>query len=170
MDFGDNRNADLSSWPRRYIATEHSMFVPVAIPRTLAESQELKLRLEEHEIPTLLENEQTALSWPDPQQGGLAVLVPEPMFEHASELVMGYAPEALGSIDGLDAPDQDVMEDQLDDPILDDEDDDDEDDDDEDDDLEDDDDEDDDLDDDDLEDDDDEEDDDLDQDPYHHSD
>ncbi len=124
MKFRDNRNVDSVGSAKRYIATEHSMFVPVAIPRTLAESQELKLKLEEHEIPTLLENEQTALPWPDRQQEGLAVLVPEPMFEYASELVIGYAPEALDSTEGLADLDGDVMEDELDIQGVDDEEDD----------------------------------------------
>jgi len=96
-----------------------SQFVPVAIPKTAGESEELKAQLEEHEIPTLLEGE--AASDPTcPQPAAPAVLVPEHFFEQASEMVMSYSIRTSGGEEYELDDDFDDVDEELDDGDLDD--------------------------------------------------
>ena len=123
MRSGKNFSPEMINSGKLNAVAQHIIFVPVAIPKTSAESEQIKSKLEECEIPTLLENEQTGyISCPGLEEC-LAVLVPEQMFEQASSVVMGYSMGILEDIDEDDDLDDDDLEDDLDDDEDEDEDD-----------------------------------------------
>jgi len=124
MERQDDSNINMLNLSRQGYEPECADFVPVAIPKTLTESQALKAELEGHEIPTLLEGEQSAQMELPQSEKGLAVLVPEHMLEAASELVMNRTmevPDDRDEIDSLDDFDDDELVDDPDDEFEDDE-------------------------------------------------
>ncbi|MFA5864913.1 MAG: hypothetical protein WC975_09520 [Phycisphaerae bacterium] len=79
-------------------------FVPVAIPGKLDQSKNLKADLEAYDIPALLEEQ--AAEMDAEALGGVPVLVPEGIFERASEIV------GLIELNALDDDDFDVEEEE----------------------------------------------------------
>jgi len=88
--------------------SESSRFVTVAIPEKLDQSKNLKADLESYDIPAFLEIEEAEMD--AEKLGGIPVLVPECIFEQASEIVGRLELNALDDDDIDDFEDDDEDE------------------------------------------------------------